>query len=54
MSYRISETVRANLSVANLWDTDPPLQVDTRNTNTDSANYDIFGRAYTPGLSMQF
>ncbi|MFK7956891.1 MAG: TonB-dependent receptor plug domain-containing protein [Lysobacterales bacterium] len=50
-----SESIRGTLNIANLFDTDPPFVADqARANNTDSALYDIFGRAFQAGVSLNF
>jgi len=53
--YRFTDNIQARLSIANLTDTDAPLMADSGpQYNTDPAMYDLFGRAYTLALSLQF
>lgn len=54
IGYRISDAISARLTIANLTETDPALMVDVWAGNTDPGFYDVFGRAYSLALSMQF
>jgi outer membrane receptor protein involved in Fe transport len=54
--YRINDNIFAGLTIANITDTSPPLMADYAfgANNTDAAVYDLFGRAYTLKLSLEF
>ena len=55
VSYRFSDNVEARLTIANLTDTEAPNMADTLNDqNTDTGLYDIYGRAYTLTLSLNY
>ncbi len=55
ITYRFSDKIEASLFVANLTDTDAPNMADqTWDQNTDTAMYDIYGRAYTLAFSLNF
>lgn len=54
VGYRLSDNIIARLAIANLTDKIPPLQAGQGNINTDSAMYDVFGRAYTLSFSLTY
>jgi outer membrane receptor protein involved in Fe transport len=55
LSYRFSNNIEARLTIANLADTEAPNMADTINDqNTDTGLYDIYGRAYTLTLSLNY
>jgi outer membrane receptor protein involved in Fe transport len=55
IGYQLTDRVSAHLTVANVFETDPPMMADAAwSNNTDTRMYDIFGRSYTLNLSMQF
>ena len=55
LSYRFSDNIEANLTIANLADTEAPNMADTiQDQNTDSGLYDIYGRAYTLTVSLNY
>ena len=54
-AYRFSDNIVARLTVSNLTDVTPPLMGASQTPiNTDSAMYDVFGRAYTLGFSLRY
>lgn len=55
LSYRFSDNIEAYLTIANLLDEDAPLMADAVfDQNTDTSMYDIYGRAYTLGFSLNY
>lgn len=52
--YRFSDNIKAMLTVANLTETSPALITEHWSGNTDPGVYDVFGRAYSLSLSMEF
>lgn len=55
LAYRLNDHITARLNVMNVTETDPPLMADwSYGPNTESGEYDVFGRAYTLSLQMQF
>jgi len=54
LGYRFTDHVTARLTVANVTDTSPAFLADYGSNNTDSSLYDLFGRAYTLSLSLEF
>ena len=55
LSYDLTDYFEARLTVANLLDTSPPVIGDAvSNNNVDTRLYDIFGRAYTLGVSLDW
>ena len=54
-AYRISDNIDVGLSIVNVGDTKPVLMGDYAvGANTDPGVYDVFGRAYTLSLSLQY
>lgn len=55
LTYRFNDNIEANLTIANLTDTEAPNLADTvYDQNTDSGLYDIYGRAYTLSFSLNY
>lgn len=55
VGYDFTDNINARLNVSNLLDQDPPLMADAVfANNTDTAMYDIFGRAYQLSLFLRF
>lgn len=53
--YRFTENLVGRLTIANLSDTSAPLMADAASgPNTDAGMYDVYGRAYTLSLSLQY
>jgi iron complex outermembrane receptor protein len=55
ISYNVNENLTLGLTVANLLDEDPAFMADNGpQANTDTEMYDVFGRAYTLRLSLNY
>jgi outer membrane receptor protein involved in Fe transport len=55
VGYGFGENLHARLNVSNVFDTQPPMMANAvYSNNTDAGMYDIFGRSYFLGLSMQY
>ena len=54
VGYRFTDWLSARLTITNLAEEKPPLMTTNWNTNTDANFYDVFGRSYSLGLSMEF
>jgi len=53
--YRFSDNIFARLTIANVTETSPPLMADHAwSNNSEAGVYDLFGRAYTLALSLEF
>ena len=59
-SYRLSDNVRFNATVTNIFDEDPPVIGNSTGTtsfnsgNTFPSLYDVLGRVYTVGVTVNF
>jgi outer membrane receptor protein involved in Fe transport len=55
LAYRFSENIEARMTIANLTDTEAPIMGGfAGDLNTDAGLYDIYGRAYTLTLSLNY
>lgn len=55
VTYDISENLGVGLTIANLLDEDPAFMADAGpQANTDTEMYDVFGRAYTLRLALNY
>ena len=55
LGYKLTDSLYINLTVANLFDTNPPMTADWIGPyNTYPGYYDVYGRSYTLKFSMQF
>jgi outer membrane receptor protein involved in Fe transport len=55
ISYRFSDNIEAQLTIANLTDTEAPNMADqTWDQNTDTSMYDIYGRSYTLAFQLNY
>ncbi len=55
LGYRFTDNISARLTIANLFDEDPPLMADAvYSNNTDERLFDIFGRSYQLTLLLQY
>jgi iron complex outermembrane receptor protein len=55
ISYRFSDNIQAQLTIANLTDTEAPNMADaTWDQNTDTSMYDIYGRSYTLAFQLNY
>ncbi|TFG41142.1 MAG: TonB-dependent receptor [Chromatiales bacterium] len=54
IGYRFSDNISARLTIANLTETSPALVTEVWSGNTDPTIYDVFGRSYSLGVSMEF
>ena len=55
IGYRFSDNIEARLMIANLTDTKAPNMADaSRDQNSDTAMYDIYGRSYTLAFSLNY
>jgi outer membrane receptor protein involved in Fe transport len=54
-AYRFSDNISARFAIANVADTAPVFMADyAMHSNTDPSVYDVFGRAYTLGFTLEF
>lgn len=55
VGYDVNENLAVRLTIANLLDEDPPFMADAGpQANTDTEMYDVFGRAYTLRLALNY
>ena len=55
MNYELTDNVTLRFTVANLFDEGPAFMADNGSqANTDTEMYDVFGRAYTLRLSLNY
>jgi outer membrane receptor protein involved in Fe transport len=55
LNYQLTDNLRLGLTVANLFDESPAFMADNGSqANTDTEMYDVFGRAYTLRLSLNY
>lgn len=53
--YQFTDNIHARFNVLNLLDSDPPFVADAAwQNNVDTGMYDIFGRSYFLGVSLQY